>query len=161
MYTLTYHEDGSRKYSLEIPKEYIETYTDEFGTHEQPIVWPFTDFPREAVENRSLSTDYYLSSAVTKWAIWYKREYIQYFERELVELRNYVAGTKSQISAMEIQIKKQQDIVKACTEITVPAAEKKLSDANEKLSNDTRDKQRVVDMTESVASKESELNQLM
>lgn len=161
MYTLTFNEDGSRKYSVEIPKEYIETYTDEYGSHEQPIAWPFTDFPREAVNNASLTTDYYLSSAITKWATWYKKEYTQYFEKELVELRSGLTSSKTQVAAIDARLKKQQEVVKACTEVTVPAAERKLSDAHERLSNDTRDQKLLTDSIAAVTTKETELSGLL
>lgn len=92
MYTLTYNKDGSRKYSVEIPKEYIDTYTDQFGPHEQPIVWPFTDFPREVVSNMALNQEYYSAESVAKWAPVFFKNYSSGndtnpgpFEKELTE----------------------------------------------------------------------------
>ena len=85
MYTLTYNQDGSRKYSVEIPKEYIDTYTDEFGPHEQPIEWPFIDFPREVISNMALGQEYYSAESVVKWAPVFYRDQSSLFEKELIE----------------------------------------------------------------------------
>lgn len=84
MYTLTFNADGTRKYSVEVPTSYTDTYTDEYGTHEQPIDWEF-DFPREVVSNMALSQEYYSAESVAKWAPVFYRDQSSLFEKELTE----------------------------------------------------------------------------